>query len=102
MALRRATRHRLARLLGGLALVALGCVVFAVSAAHDPKNRAAGVAIVLILVGLSFFAQGLRRARGRHGQGTGATATDPPTGPVATGAAAGLPGGSTERTLVAV
>ena len=56
-------RERLLRLGGGVALAAAGCAVFAYSKAHDPENRAAILAIVAILVGMSWIGHGLRGRR---------------------------------------
>ncbi len=56
-------RERLLRLCGGLALAAGGSALFSYSKAHDPENRAAILAILAILVGLSWVGQGLRGRR---------------------------------------
>lgn len=53
-------RQRLIRLASGVAMIALGCVVFGVSKAYDPVNRAALIGIVLIFVGLTWLGQALR------------------------------------------
>lgn len=56
-------RERLLRLGGGIALAAAGCALFGYSKAHDPENRAAILAILAILVGLSWVGHGLRGRR---------------------------------------
>lgn len=56
-------RERLIRLAGGVAAVVAGCVVFAVSKAHDPMNRAALAAILLVVFGATWIGQGLRGIR---------------------------------------
>ncbi len=55
--------ERLLRLGGGLLLAAGGSALFAYSKAHDPENRAAILAILAILMGLSWVGQGLRGRR---------------------------------------
>ena len=57
------TRHRLLKIALGTGMIALGCVVFSVSKAHDPQNRAAIVAIVAIFMGMTWIGQGLRGHR---------------------------------------
>jgi hypothetical protein len=56
-------RERLLRILGGAALAAVGCAVFAFSKANDPENRAAILAIIAVLIGLSWIGHGLRGRR---------------------------------------
>ena len=53
-------RERLLRLVGGIATIVLGCVVYASSQALDPDNRAALLGIIAILVGITWLGQGLR------------------------------------------
>jgi hypothetical protein len=48
---------------GGLALTGAGCALFAISQTQDPENRAAVIAIIAILMGLSWVGQGLRGHR---------------------------------------
>jgi len=56
-------RERLLRLLGGIALVAAGCLVFGFSKAHDPDNRGAILAILAVVIGASWVGHGLRGRR---------------------------------------
>jgi hypothetical protein len=56
-------RERLLRVGGGAAVIALGCALFAYSKAHDPENRAAILAILAILFGMSWLGHGLRGRR---------------------------------------
>jgi len=56
-------RERLLRLVGGLALTAAGCVIFAYSKAHDPQNRAAILGILAIVFGTSWVLHGIRGRR---------------------------------------
>jgi hypothetical protein len=56
-------RERVLRVAGGLAAVAAGCILFAVSKAHDPLNRAALAAILLVLFGATWIGQGVRGIR---------------------------------------
>lgn len=56
-------RERILRLAGGGALIAGGCLLFAVSKALDPWNRAAILAIVAIAMGLTYTGQALRGHR---------------------------------------
>jgi hypothetical protein len=53
-------RERLIKLAGGSGLVALGCIIYAVSQAVDPANRAAILGIIAIVIGLSWLGQSLR------------------------------------------
>ncbi|MHC4222896.1 MAG: DUF6677 family protein, partial [Planctomycetota bacterium] len=53
-------RERLIKLAGGGGLVALGCILYAISQAVDPANRAAILAIIAIVIGLSWLGQSLR------------------------------------------
>jgi hypothetical protein len=48
---------------GGVAAVIGGCVLFAVSKANDPMNRAALGAILLVVFGATWIGQGLRGIR---------------------------------------
>jgi hypothetical protein len=86
--LRMSSRERLVRLAGGLALLFLGVVIYAVSQAVDPANRAAILAIIAIVIGLSWFGQGLRG----HKEGPVRREAAPPSGAVI----------SPERTAVGV
>ena len=54
------SRQRLIRLAGGLGLIVGGIVAFQVSARLDPANRAALVAIVMIIVGTGWIGQAIR------------------------------------------
>jgi hypothetical protein len=56
-------RERLIRIGGGAALIVVGCVIFSVSKAHDPGNRAAVLGIIAILAGTSWMGQGMRGKR---------------------------------------
>jgi hypothetical protein len=56
-------RERLLRIAGGIALTAVGCAVFVFSKAHDPENRAAIIAIIAVLIGLSWIGHGIRGRR---------------------------------------
>jgi len=56
-------KERLVRVLGGLGLAALGCVIFAVSQARDPENRWALAGILAVIVGLSWAGPGFRGRR---------------------------------------
>jgi hypothetical protein len=53
-------RERLLRLVGGIATIVLGCVVYGTSQALDPDNRAALLGIIAILVGITWLGQGIR------------------------------------------
>lgn len=81
-------RERLWRIAGGLGVTVVGCVIFALSKAHDPHNRAAILAIFAILAGLSWFGQGLR------GRRDGPIYRDEPSEP--------LPTVSPERTVAGI
>lgn len=54
------TRQRMIRLAGGLGFIIGGVVVFQISARLDPANRAAIVAIVMIVVGTGWLGQAAR------------------------------------------
>lgn len=56
-------RERLIRLIGGLALTAAGCGIFAYSKAHDPGNHAAILGILAIVFGSSWVLHGIRGRR---------------------------------------
>lgn len=56
-------RERAIRIVGGAALLVLGCVIFVVSKRLDPANRAAWLGIIGILAGMSFLGQGIRGHR---------------------------------------
>ncbi len=60
---RMSARERLARLSVGVALLLGGYFGFQFSAARDPDNRLAAVAIVAVLIGISWVGQAIR---GRH------------------------------------
>ena len=74
------------RIILGLGLVAAGCVVFALSYRHDPSNRAALPALLLIIIGFSIFGQGLRRhpkplaTQAKEALQTAAAGSDPLSG----------------------
>jgi len=53
-------RERLIKLAGGGGLVALGCIIYAVSQSVDPANRAAILGIIAIVIGLSWLGQSMR------------------------------------------
>lgn len=53
-------RERLIRAGCGVGFLVLGCVIFALSKAYDPANRAALLAIIAIFVGLTWIGQAAR------------------------------------------
>jgi hypothetical protein len=75
------SRERFLRLGGGLALLAAGCALFGYSKAHDHDNRAAILAILAVLIGVSWIGHGLRGRRDSivHHEDTG-----PPGPPIST------------------
>jgi hypothetical protein len=54
------SRQRVLRLAGGIGLLLGGVVVFQVSARIDAENRAALVAVIMIVIGAGWIGQGLR------------------------------------------
>jgi hypothetical protein len=72
-------RERLVKLAGGGGLVALGCIIYAVSQAVDPANRAAILGIIAIVIGLSWLGQSLRGHK--EGPSHRDTAVETPPGP---------------------
>ena len=57
---RMSPRSRLIKIAVGVGMLVLGYVIFSISKAHDPQNRAAIVGIVVIFVGLTWLGQGFR------------------------------------------
>ncbi len=74
------------RIILGLGLVAAGCILFGLSYRHDPANRAALPALLLIIIGFSIFGQGLRRhpkslaTQAKEALQTAAVGSDPMSG----------------------
>ena len=53
-------RERIIRICGGIGFLVVGCVIFVLSKAHDPANRAALLAIIAIFLGLTWIGQAAR------------------------------------------
>jgi hypothetical protein len=91
-------RERLQRILLGLVLVAVGCLIFHFSKTHDPDNRWAIVGIVAIIVGFSWAGPGVRGYRETTpSDAPRETPGDAPAMPAAEAAATGDPQVSPER-----
>ena len=56
-------KERTIRLVGGVGVIALACVIFSVSKAYDPSNKAALLSIILIFFGLTWIGQAARGHR---------------------------------------